>query len=46
MKRILLNREDFETLVSGKIVKQDDTEIALSDIGYSHMISIIENSKL
>ena len=40
-KRILLSDEDFEQLVKGKIVKKDDIEIALSDIGYYRMIELI-----
>lgn len=40
-KRILLDDEDFEQLVKGEIVKKDDVEIALSDIGYYRMIELI-----
>lgn len=40
-KRILLTQEDFQTLISGGIVKQDDVEIALQDIGYQRMRDII-----
>ena len=42
MKRILLTKEDFETLVSGKIAEQDGVQIALQDIGYEVMFDIIE----
>jgi predicted GTPase len=41
MKRILLDQEDFEKLTKGEIVRKDDVEIALSDIGYYNMIEII-----
>ena len=41
MKRILLKEEDFKKLTAGKIIKKDDVEIALSDIGYYNMIDII-----
>ena len=41
MKRILLDIEDFEKLTKGEVVKKDDVEIALSDIGYFNMIDII-----
>lgn len=41
MKRIILNYEDFEKLTKGEIIKKDDVEIALSDIGYYNMIDII-----
>jgi len=40
-KRILLDYDDFEKLVEGKIVKKGDVEIALSDIGYYNMIELI-----
>ena len=41
MKRILLEYEDFEKLTKGEVIKKDDVEIALSDIGYYNMIDII-----
>ena len=41
MKRILLEYEDFEKLIAGKVIKKDDVEIALEDIGYYNMIDII-----
>lgn len=41
MKRIILDYEDFDKLTKGEIVKKDDVEIALSDIGYYNMIDII-----
>ena len=40
--RILLSEKDFEQLVSGKIVKIEDAEVALQDIGYARMIEILE----
>lgn len=43
MKRVLLSKEDFETLVKGGIVKQDGIEIALSDIGHLTMTNIIKS---
>jgi len=46
MKRVLFTEEDFKTLISGGIVKQNGVEIALQDIGYHNMIEIIENQKL
>ncbi len=42
MKRILLEYEDFEKLTKGEIVKKDEVEIALSDIGFYNMIEIIK----
>ena len=44
MKRILLDEKDFEQLTKGEIVKKDDVEIALSDIGYNLMIQIIKEN--
>lgn len=44
MKRILLEQEDFEKLTRGEIIQKDDTQIALSDIGYFNMIHIIEDN--
>jgi len=41
MKRILLDEKDFEQLTKGEIIKKDDVEIALSDIGYFNMIDIL-----
>lgn len=41
MKRIILDYDDFDKLTKGEIVKKDDVEIALSDIGYYNMIDII-----
>jgi len=40
-KRILLNEEDFEKLVMGKVITKDGVDIALSDIGYHNMIKLI-----
>jgi len=42
--RILLDDNDFDKLTKGDIVKKDEIEIALSDIGYYKMIYIIENN--
>lgn len=44
MKRILLDYEDFEKLTKGEVIKKDDVEIALEDIGYYNMIYIIEKN--
>ena len=44
MKRILLDQEDFEKLTRGEIVKKDDIQIALLDIGYYNMLDIIETN--
>lgn len=41
MKRIVLDAEDFQTLVGGGIVDKDGTKIILSDIGYHEMVSSI-----
>lgn len=41
VKRILLDYDDFEKLTKGKIIKKENVEIALSDIGYFNMIDII-----
>ena len=43
--RIILNYEDFKTLISGGVVEKDGTKIILSDIGYNVMIEEIEKSK-
>ena len=40
--RILLTEEDFNALVSGKVVEQGGAKIALQDIGYARMLEIIE----
>jgi len=45
MKRILLDEKDFEQLTKGEIVKKDDVEIALSDIGYYDMFDILETNR-
>lgn len=42
--RISLSEEDFETLVTGGVVKQDGNQIILQDIGYSRMLEIIKNA--
>jgi hypothetical protein len=44
MKRILLDDEDFKKLTKGEVIKKDDVEIALSDIGYYYMTEIIRNN--
>jgi hypothetical protein len=44
MKRILLDENDFEQLTNGEIVKKDDVEIALSDIGFNLMIQIVKEN--
>lgn len=41
MKRIILDQKDFENLTAGNIIKKDDVEIALEDIGYFNMFKII-----
>ena len=43
--RISLTDSDFRTLISGGIVKQDGVEIALQDIGYDRMKSIIKEKE-
>jgi hypothetical protein len=40
--RIVLNEDDFKTLISGKEVEKDNVKIILSDIGYAKMINIIK----
>ena len=42
MVRILFDEKDFETLVSGGIVKKDGVEIALQDIEYLVMSNILD----
>ena len=42
-KRILLTEEDFDALVSGKEIKKEGAVFLLQDIGYSRMMSIIDN---
>jgi hypothetical protein len=43
MERVSLNAEDFEKLVTGKIVKQGNVEIVLQDIGFDVIYKINEN---
>ena len=45
-KRILLTEEDFEILISGGVIKKDDVEIALQDIGYNVMFEAISREIL
>lgn len=42
-KRLLLTEDDFTTLVSGNILVKEGVEIALQDIGFSRMKTIIDN---
>ena len=44
-KGILLDGNDFEKLVSGKILQKDGVKIALQDIGYDLMHKIISNKQ-
>lgn len=37
MIRISLDQEDFRTLINGGVVKKDEVEIILKDIGYFAM---------
>ncbi len=46
MKRILLTEKDFDELTSGKIVRKNNTEIILQDIGYSTMIGKLQSKYL
>jgi hypothetical protein len=46
MKRILLESEDFEKLTSGEIIKKDNVEIYLTDIGWYKMMAIIRNNMI
>ena len=46
MKRILLNYEDFEKLTKGEVIKKEDVEIALEDIGFYKMSEIIKENYL
>lgn len=39
--KVILNYDDFKTLISGEIVKKDEVNIILSDIGYDNMINAI-----
>lgn len=39
--KVILNYDDFKTLISGEIVKKDGVNIILSDIGYDNMINAI-----
>jgi len=43
-KRIMLEEKDFRKLTEGKIITKDGVDIALSDIGWSNMINIIEHN--
>lgn len=44
-KRILLNEEDFTTLVSGNILVKDGVEIALQEIGFRRIKQIIDRQE-
>jgi hypothetical protein len=44
MKRIILDQTDFEKLTRGEVIKKDDVEIALSDIGYNLMSQIVKEN--
>lgn len=39
--RILLNEDDFKALTGGQIIEKNGVRIALSDIGFSEMMDII-----
>lgn len=48
--RIRLDEKDFDKLTSGEIIKEmfpngNTVEVMLSDIGYAHMISILEKKE-
>ena len=40
----MLSQEDFQKLTKGKVVNKDGVLIALSDIGYDHMMQTIYNN--
>jgi hypothetical protein len=39
--RVVIGYDDFQTLVSGGVLKRDGVEIILSDIGHFNMIDLI-----
>ena len=41
--KVVLGENEFTTLINGGVVKKDGIEIILSDLGYAHMIAIINN---
>ena len=41
-KRVSLSEEDFKTLISGGVVKQNGVELILQDIGYARMVRHIK----
>lgn len=41
-KRIVLTKEDFDILISGKILEKENVKVILQDIGYEKMIDMIE----
>lgn len=42
--KVLLKEKDFESLIKGQIIKRDNVEIALSDIGYFKMLEILNDA--
>jgi len=46
MPKILLTEDDFKKLTRGEIVSTDGIQLILTDIGWTRMISIIENNWL
>lgn len=43
--KIVLDLDDFQTLVSGGIVKKDGAQIIISDYGYDELIRILQALK-
>ena len=41
MKRIVLDYDDLDKLVQGKVLEKDDVKIILSDLGWYNMMEII-----
>ena len=41
MKRIVIDYDDLDKLVQGKVLEKDDIKIILSDLGWYNMMEII-----
>ena len=44
MEKIIIDKENFKNLTSGKVIKYGDVEIILQDIGYATMLNIIAHN--
>jgi len=42
-KRIVLTENDFDVLISGKILEKENVKVILQDIGYVRMLEMIKS---